>query len=305
VAALHVQNGIAVRRIAAGIVLAALWVSAAPADTATATAPAGAAAAPMAAPGRGLTVAQIIDKNAAARGGVEAWRKIRTMVWNGRVETAEMPGHGVPFVLEQQRPNSTRFELAMQNQRGLRIYDGTNGWKLRPTGAGPPDIQPFTVDELKFARDAQGISGPLMDDVAKDGSVELTGVDVIEGRKVYVLTARLKTGATHRLWVDAKTFLEVKYSRDFRTASGQPAAATVTYSDYHTFEGLNIPLIIEGSSANGKTANKIIIERVALNPPLDERDFAKPNVPRRHSNGVTIDARGPASGAGVRAASTP
>lgn len=291
-AALHVQNGVAVSRIAAGIVLAALWVSAAPAV--------------MAAPGRGLTVSQIIDKNAAARGGVEAWRKIRTMVWNGRVETAEMPGHGVPFVLEQQRPNSTRFELAIQNQRGLRIYDGTNGWKLRPTGGGPPDIQPFTVDELNYARDAQGISGPLMDDVAKDGSVELTGVDVIEGRKAYVLTARLKTGATHRLWVDATTFLEVKYSRDFRTASGQAAAATVTYRDYHTFEGLEIPLIIEGGAANGKTANKIIIERVALNPPLDERDFAKPNVPRRHGNGVTIDTRGPAPGAGgARAAPTP
>jgi hypothetical protein len=302
VAAPHVQNGIGVNRIAAGIVLAALWAFAVPADTAAA---ATAAPAVMAAPGLGLTVSQIIDKNAAARGGAEAWRKIRTMVWNGRVETAEMPGHSVPFVLEQQRPNSTRFELEMQNQRGLRIYDGTNGWKLRPTGDGPPDIQPFSVDELNFARDAQGISGPLMEDVAKNGSVELTGVDEIEGRKAYVLTARLKTGATHRLWVDAKTFLEVKYSRDFRTASGPPAAATVTYRDYHTVEGLEIPMIIEGSSANGRTANKIIIERVALNVPLDERDFAKPNVARRHSHGVTVDTRGPAPGAGVRAAPTP
>ena len=249
-----------------------------------------------------ITAALIIEKNAAARGGVDAWSKIQTMAWAGHVESPEILGRNVPFVLEQKRPASTRFQINIENQKSVRIYDGANGWKLRPRSGGMPELQPYTADELNFAHDAQVISGPLMDDVAKGGSVELSGVEVIEGRKAYVLTVRLETGATHRLWVDAKTFLEVKYSRDFRTASGQPATATVTYRDYHTFEGLEIPLTIEGSPAKDKTANKIVIERVALNPPLDERAFAKPNVPRGHDNGVTIDTRGSAPGAGGCAA---
>jgi hypothetical protein len=242
-----------------------------------------------------ITAAQIIEKNAAARGGVDAWSKIQTMAWAGHVDTPEIPGRNVPFILEQKRPASTRFQINIENQKSVRIYDGANGWKLRPRSGGMPEVQPYTADELNFAHDAQVISGPLMDDVAKDASVELSGVDAIEGRAAYVLTVRLKTGATHRLWVDAETFLEVKYSRDFRTASDQPATATVSYRDYHAFDGLKIPLTIEGSPAKDKTAIKIIIERVALNPPLDERAFAKPDVPRTHGNGVTIDTRGPST----------
>jgi len=250
-----------------------------------------------------MTAAQIIEKNAAARGGVEAWGKIQTMAWAGHVDSPEIPGRKVPFILEQRRPASTRFQINIENQKSVRIYDGANGWKLRPRNGGMPEVQPYTADELNFARDAQVFSGPLMDDVAKGASVGLSGVEPIEGRTAYVLTVRLKTGATHRLWVDAETFLELKYSRDFRTASDQPATATVSYRDYHTFDGLEIPLTIEGSPAKDKTAVKIIIERVALNPPLDERAFAKPDVPRTHANGVTIDTRGPGRGTGgVRAA---
>ncbi len=31
----------------------------------------------------GLTAAQIVEKNVAARGGLDAWRKIQTMAWVG------------------------------------------------------------------------------------------------------------------------------------------------------------------------------------------------------------------------------
>lgn len=284
---LHDRNGFAVSRIATlGIALTALWITAAPAGTS--------AAATAVASGPSLTVSQIIDKNAAARGGVEAWRKIRTMAWTGHVERADMPGPGMPFVLEQQRPNSTRFELAIQNQRGLRIYDGTNGWKLRPSGGGTPNIQPFTADELNFAKDAQAIDGPLMEDVARDGVVSLIGIQEIEGRKAYALSVVMPSGATHRIWVDAETFMEIRFERDLRGAAGQPGVASVIYRNYKAFEGLQLPTIIETGAAAGKPGNKLLIEKVALNPPLPANTFTKPSVSMPH-HGVAVDTRNPPS----------
>src|ERR1700730_13192786 len=44
-----------------------------------------------------ITAAQIIEKNAAARGGVDAWSKIQTMAWAGHVESPEIPGRNMPF----------------------------------------------------------------------------------------------------------------------------------------------------------------------------------------------------------------
>jgi hypothetical protein len=271
-----------VRVAAAAGVLAALAATAAPA---------------VAAPSRELNVAQIIERNATARGGVAAWRKIRTMAWTGRVEAAELPGHSMPFVLQQERPNKTRFELAMQGQHSLRIYNGTEGWKLRPASNGMPNLQPFTADELNFARDAQAIDGPLMEDVAMRGVITLSGIKEIEGRRAYVLGVTLPSGASHRVWVDAETFMETRFERDLRNAAGQAGIASVVYRNYKNFEGLQLPTIIETGATADKPGNKLLIEKIALNPPLAVSAFSKPGAPTRH-HGVSVDTRGqPPAGA--------
>ena len=68
---------------------------------------------------------------------------------------------------------------------------------------------------------------------------------------------------------------------------------SVVYRNYHTFEGLQIPLTIETGAAMGKATDKLVIDKIALNPQLEERKFAKPNVPVSRSKGVTVDTRVP------------
>jgi outer membrane lipoprotein-sorting protein len=249
-----------------------------------------------------LTAAQIVEKNASARGGADTWRKIQTMAWTGHVESANAPGRNLPFLLEQKRPSSTRFEIAAEGQKAIRIYDGANGWKLRPGSSGIPDLQPYTADELRFARDAQVIDGPLMDDAAKGGAITLGGVDEVEGRKAYTLNVKLPSGASHRVWVDAETFLEVRFDRNLRNPVGQPAVASVFYRNYRAIEGLQMPMTIETGSAMGKAKDKLVIERIALNPELNDRMFAKPNAPFHRRNGVAVDTRGAPPASALRPA---
>jgi hypothetical protein len=238
-----------------------------------------------------LTVAQIVEKNASARGGIEAWQKIQTMAWVGHVESAKLHGRNIPFLLEQQRPNRTRFEVVATNQKSVRAYDGTRGWKLRPGSNGIPELQPYTPDELDFARGAQAIDGPLMHDVALGGVVTLGQVGEIEGHSAYPLDIQLPSGTHHRVWVDAETFLELRYEREIRNSQGQYAVTAVSYRDYHSFEGLQMPVVIESSDAAAGSVNKMVIERVALNPPLDKQQFAEPRVVMPHHHGVVVDTR--------------
>jgi hypothetical protein len=251
-----------------------------------------AAQAGAAGPARELTAEQVVAKNVAARGGAEAWQKIQTMAWVGHVETASVPGHNMPFLLEQKRPHSTRFELIAQNQKSIRAYDGSKGWKLRPGSNGMPELQPYTPEELNFARGAQAVDGPLMEDVAQGAVVTFGGVDAVDGHSAYLLNVQLPNGAHHRVWVDAQSFLELKYEREFPNAQGRNAVTAVLYRDYHDFEGLKLPTVIEFGAAGAGDASRMVIERIALNPPLDEKTFAQPNVPqtRRHG-GVIVDTR--------------
>jgi hypothetical protein len=241
-----------------------------------------------------LTADQIVAKNVAARGGLEAWRKVRTMAWLGHIQSANVPGADLPFILEMKRPDKTRFEIRAQAQKSVRMYDGTQGWKLRPTRTGFPDLRPYTTDELNFARDAQGIDGPLMDYKAKGISVALEGIDEVEGNKAYRLSVKLPSGSSHHVWIDAQSFLDIKSDREARNAFGMAGTVSVYYRNYQGVDGLQIPFTIETSGLDStKTPDRMVIDKVALNPPLEDWMFARPIVPSRHRKAIPVRVDSP------------
>jgi hypothetical protein len=224
---------------------------------------------------RELSAAQIVERNVAARGGLEAWRKIQTVVWIGHMESAHAPVPGMLFTLQQKRPNKTRFEINALGDRTMRAFDGTRGWKLKPNRQGGPDVRPYTFEEVRFAHAAQLIDGPLIDYEAKGNTVTLEGLDDVEGHKAYHLGVRLPTGENDDIWVDAQTFLEIRYDRPSGSAAGR-STVSVFYRDYKTVEGLQIPFVIETGRGPGVISDKMVIERVMLNAPVDDRAFAPP-----------------------------
>ncbi|WP_415750250.1 hypothetical protein [Burkholderia pyrrocinia] len=229
-------------------------------------------------PGHGLTADQIVEKNIAARGGLDAWRKIETMVWYGQVDSANAPTRNMPFILAMKRPNRTRFELTVANQKAVRIFDGREGWKLGASSGGGAIPRPYTMDELASARDEQVIDGPLIDHEAKGVGVTLEGVDQLGGHNAYRLAVKLPSGAIRHAWIDARTFLDVKYDREVQGPRGK-VTVEVRYSEYKGIDGLQIPLRIESGPAASPTRDTLIIGKVLLNPPLDDALFARPASP--------------------------
>jgi hypothetical protein len=235
--------------------------------------------------------ADIVARNAAARGGLEAWRKVETMVWMGHLESARTPAPSLPFELEQKRPNKTRFEIHAMNQRTMRIFDGARGWKSHPNPSGRVDLVPYTPEEALYARDEPVIDGPLIDYDSKGSTVALAGVEQLGGRKTYHLAVRFVTGERRDIWLDADSFLEVKVNR-VTYGTGGPSMVPTFYRDYKTIEGLQIPTTIQiGDGSNG-TPDLMHIERVVLNVPLSDKRFAPPG--ERHSP-VEAGGRGPSA----------
>ena len=239
-----------------------------------------------------LSVQQIIERNVAARGGLERWRAVGTMAWVGHIESAHARVPNMPFTLEQQRPNKTRFEADARGQRTVRVFDGTQGWKLRAAQhGGRPDAQPFAAEELKFARAGQGIDGPLIDSAAKGNLVTLEGLDEIEGHTAYRLEVRLFAGERDRLWIDAKSFLDIRCDRVVDGPTGLPRkVVSLLYRDYKTFKGLKMPSIIETSGDAHSPPDRMVIERVLLNQPLDSWAFVNPATPRSRPRGLPLPA---------------
>ena len=87
---------------------------------------------PDIAPAAKLTAAQIVDRNVTARGGLEAWRAVRTMTMSGRLEAGGKKNSELPFVMKMKRSHMSRLEIRFQDQTAVQVYDGQQGWKVRP-----------------------------------------------------------------------------------------------------------------------------------------------------------------------------
>jgi hypothetical protein len=253
------------------------------------------------------TAAEVIDRNVTARGGLEAWRKVNTMVLLGHLERGgRTDGPHIPFVMQLERPNHTRFEIKEQYSQFTRIFDGSHGWKVRPGNNGLPDTKAFSKEEVNYARDEFAIDGPLIDYQAKGVAAELDGIDMLEGHKTYRLSLKLASGAARKVWVDVDTNLEVRYDRPATSPFAPGAPVSVYYGSYKTIDGLKIPQSIETSaSPNSSTPNtsvrepgdKLVIDRLMVNPKLDDQAFLLPPTPIRHGGKVLIPGDGTPSGA--------
>lgn len=260
-----------------------------------------------------LSAAQIVEKNVATRGGLQAWRAVEALTLTGKMgvggnrraalsipipekRSGEMSLQGVPqrsvdevelpFVMDLARPHKQRFELVFNGQTAIQVYDGTHGWKLRPF-LNRRDVEPFTSEEMKIASSQDDIGGPLVDYQAKDTQIELVGTEQVEGRSTYKVKLTTKDGSSKHVWIDTQTFLETKIEGQPRRLDGTYHPVEVYFRDYRQVGGLLIPFVLEthvlpvtrtatGLRDTPVPVEKITVEKVVVNPKFDASVFAKP-----------------------------
>jgi hypothetical protein len=261
-----------------------------------------------------LSAAEIVDKNVAVRGGLQAWRAVQTMSMEGKLgaggndratlavplpKQARKSAQSVyparrldeaqlPFVMDLKRSRKMRLELKFNGQTAIQVYDGTNGWKLRPF-LNRHDVEPYSADEAKIAALQQDLDGPLVDYAAKGTKIELDGMEKVEDRNTYKLKLTMKNGQAIHVWIDAQTFLEAKIEGQPRRLDGVYHPVEVYYRDFKAVDGLQIPFVLEthvlpvARTATGLRdtpvpVEKIIIDEVVVNPKLDDSLFSEASV---------------------------
>ncbi len=270
-------------------------------------------AAPTVAAAATLSAAQIVDRNMQARGGLNAWKHIQTMSMSGQLDAGQPRSDGgrvamldralskaqakaevrkavfgkgekesakviqLPFRMDLERPLKSRLEIPFQGDTAVQVYDGATGWKLRPF-LGRHEVEPYSTDELKAASQQQALDGPLADYAAKGTQVALDGTEIVDGRNTYKLKLALKNGEVRHVWIDAQTFLDVKMDGAPRRLDGKLHTVVTYFRNYKPVDGLliahELDTAVEGMPGAG--TQRILIDKVALNPVLDPARFTKP-----------------------------
>jgi outer membrane lipoprotein-sorting protein len=137
-------------------------------------------------------------------------------------------------------------------------------------------VEPFTPDEAKSEAEKAGMDGPLVDYAAKGTKVERDGVESVEGRDAYKIKLTTKTGNVQHVWIDAKSFLDVKVEGTQRRMDGRMRNVWILQRDFRAVQGLMIPFVLETAIDGFPQTHKIVIDKVAVNPKLDDALFNKP-----------------------------
>jgi hypothetical protein len=224
-----------------------------------------------------LSAAQIVDKNIAARGGLTAWHSVQTMTMVGTLDAGGTVNHALPFVMKMKRSHKSRLEITFKDQTSVQVYDGAQGWKVRPF-LNRNEAEPFTKAEANSAEATDDLDGPLVDYAAKGTKITLAGNEQVEGHRTYKLKLTLRNGDQRNVWIDASSFLELKADGAPRVLDGKKHDVATYYRDYKPEHGLLVPHVLETAVQGVKATYKIQILQVAVNEAISDSLFQKPRL---------------------------
>lgn len=216
------------------------------------------------------TLDEVLAKHAAAHGGLEAWRAVKSLSVAGTLIAYSKTG---PFLFEWRQPDSSRFE---QTSFGLQIvyaYDGKATWWLQPLyGVEKPAVI-AEAEKAGLIRKAASFDSPLVDAAAKGNQVKLLGKDEMDGQPAWKLEVTRKDGSVETWYLDPSTFLEM--ARVDRTFDSTGIKERWTwYSDFRPVEGL---VIAHRQDQEYGIRNVVLtVEKVTVNPEIDPGRFEMP-----------------------------
>jgi hypothetical protein len=223
-------------------------------------------------PAQTLSVDEIVARNAKARGGLDKLKAVSSVRMSGRMVVA--PGMEAPLVIELKRPRQVRIEVAVQGMTVIQAYDGTSGWAVNPF-LGKSEPEPMPKEQAREAEEQADFDGPLIDWKQKGHLVELVGKEKLAGGDAYKLKVTLKGGDVRYFFVDAASFLEVR-AEGQRTGPEGTVEFENSLSDYREIGGLMIAHAVEMGPKGSAQKSKLTLDKVELNPVLDDARFKMP-----------------------------
>jgi outer membrane lipoprotein-sorting protein len=222
------------------------------------------------------TADEIVTKALAARGGVDKIKAVHSQRISGSIEFG--PGATGPFIVELERPGKMHIEVTVQGQTLIRSYDGkSTGWIINPFATNK-GVEPMTAEDISNIADESDFDGPLVDYKAKGNQIELAGKEDIEGKPAYRLKLTSKKGEARSYLFDAETFNLVRWEGT-RKVGDKEVTWESLFRDYRDVNGLRFAFEIDSDAPGTEQSQKIIADKIELNPQIDESHFGKPPTP--------------------------
>lgn len=221
-----------------------------------------------------MTLEELLQKNYAARGGLEALRAVKTL----RMKTHNEGGWGYfETITTTARGLKSRSDTTSQGLTESSAVDGFTGWKTNAFG-GRKDAIAMSPDELRIALDDADLDGPLVDWKQKGNGVELAGLEDVDGSSAWKVKCTRRSGTVEFWFLDADSFIEIKVLTQ-RRVRGALQEFETEFGNYAKVDGVYFPFSYESRARRSQYTSRTSVDQVETNVKVDDSFFAKPGAP--------------------------
>jgi hypothetical protein len=221
------------------------------------------------------TVDELIAKNIEAKGGAGALHGLATLRLGGKMLVQEGQIQ-LTFMQVKKRPDDVRTEASLQGMTQIEAYDGKEGWRVSPF-FGRRDPERMSADDVKALVEDAEMDGPLVDWQAKGNTVEYLGTEDVDGTPAHKLKVTRKNGDVSFVYLDPDHFLEIRVLTQ-RTRHGAYEEVETDLGDYEKVGGVFVPTSIEFGRKGAPDKQRMIIDKVEANVPVDDTIFHFPGL---------------------------
>jgi len=220
------------------------------------------------------TVDELVAKNIEAKGGATALNNLQTLKTTGKLLVPIQGQIELGYLQTRKRPDEVRVEASLQGMTQIQAYDGKEGWKVSPF-FGRKDPERMSADDVKALVEDTELGGPLADWKAKGSTVEYLGTEDVDGTPAHKLKVVRKNGDVSFVYLDPDHFLEIRIVTQ-RMRHGAHEEIETDVGDYEKAGGVFIPTSIETGPKGSADKQKIVIDKVQANVPVDDSIFHFP-----------------------------
>jgi hypothetical protein len=226
------------------------------------------------------TVDELVAKNIEAKGGATALNQLQTLRTTGKLLVPIQGQIELSYMQIRKQPDEVRTEASIQGMTQIQAYDGKEGWKVFPF-FGRKDPERMSADDVKALVEDTKLGGPLADWKEKGSTVEYLGTEDVDGTPAHKLKVVRKNGDVSFVYLDPDHFLEIRIVTQ-RMRHGAYEEIETDLGDYEKAGGVFVPTSIEVGPKGAADKQKIVIDKVEANVPVDDAIFHFPgqiNVP--------------------------
>jgi len=217
---------------------------------------------------------ELIAKNIEAKGGATALHDLQSLRLTGKLLVPLQGEIELAYLQIKKRPDEVRSEASLQGMTQIQAYDGKDGWKVSPF-FGRKDPERMAADDVKALVEDTEVDGALVDWKTKGSAVEYLGTEDVDGTPAHKLKVVRKNGDVSFVYLDPDHFLEIRVVTQ-RTRHGAYEEVETDLGNYEKAGGVFVPTSIDSGRKGAPDKQRIIIDKVEANVPVDDTIFHFP-----------------------------